>query len=40
MAYKVTRISVKNLKLFGPTKAELRVKEVEEFSIQLRYIGK
>ena len=41
MAYKTTqRVSTPNLKLFGPLKTELRVKEVEEFSIQLRYMGK
>ena len=34
------RVSVPNLELFGPMKTELRVKELEEFSIQLRYIGK
>ena len=39
MAYKTTQhVSAPNLKLFGPMKTELRVKEVEEFSIQLRYL--
>ena len=42
MAYKTTQlVSAPNLMLFGPMKTELRIKEVEEFSIQLRYmIGK
>ena len=31
----INRVSVSNLKSFGPTKTELRVKEVGEFSIML-----
>ena len=39
MAYKtIKRVSVPNLKSFGPTKTELRAKEVGEFS--LCYMGK
>ena len=42
MACKTTQlVSAPNLMLFGQMKTELRVKEVEEFSIQLSYmIGK
>ena len=36
MAYKtIKRVSVPNLKSFGPTKTELQAKEVGEFSIML-----
>ena len=36
MAYKtIKRVSVPNLKSFGPTKTELRAKEVGELSIML-----
>ena len=39
MAYKITHlVSAPNLMLFGQMKTELRVKEVEEFSIQLHYM--
>ena len=31
----IKRVSVPNLKLFGPTKTELRAKEVGEFSVML-----
>ena len=31
----IKRVSVLNLKSFGPTKTELRAKEVEEFSVML-----
>ena len=42
MAYKrINRVSVPNLKSFGPTKTELGAKEVGEFSIMLyQYMGK
>ena len=36
MAYKtIKRVSVPNVKSFGPTRTELRAKEFEEFSIML-----
>ena len=36
MAYKtIKRVFIPNLKSFGPTKTELRAKEVREFSIML-----
>ena len=36
MAYKtIKRVSIPNLKSFGPTKTELQAKEVGEFSIML-----
>ena len=36
MAYKtIKRVSVPNLKSFGPTRTELRAKEVGEFSVML-----
>ena len=39
MAYKtIKRVSVPNLKLFGPTKTELRAKKLENFL--LCYMGK
>ena len=41
LAYKtIQRVSASNLKSFGPTKTELRAKEVREFPVMLYLTGK